>query len=186
MESYKVPAECTLVLVKPDGVKRNLATEIYNRLERVGLHIVGMKLRIHTTREQLDRHFPSSQEWVHTMGEKCLEGLTALGIQEGVVQSVLGTTDADEIGSQIREWNYEYLMSGVVCVMKVEGIHAIACVRKLIGHTIPYRADPGTIRGDFSTDSELAALEHRACCNIVHASANKDEAEQEIRCWFGE
>jgi nucleoside-diphosphate kinase len=48
--------ERTLVLVKPDGVKRGLAGEIIGRLERKGLKIVGMKL-IRVTPELAARHY---------------------------------------------------------------------------------------------------------------------------------
>ncbi len=69
----------------------------------------------------------------------------------------------------------------------VEGNHAIDVVRKMIGHTLPYMAAPGTIRGDYSTDSppDLANKEKRAIRNLVHASDSPPEsAAREISYWF--
>ena len=59
-------------------------------------------------------------------------------------------------------------------------------VRKIVGNTLPFKAEMGTIRGDFSVDSPvLANKEKRAVFNIVHASATPEEAEYEIKFWFG-
>jgi nucleoside-diphosphate kinase len=59
-------------------------------------------------------------------------------------------------------------------------------VRKIAGPTMPYLADMGTIRGDFSADSPaIANSEKRAVANIVHASETPEEAEHEIKYWFG-
>jgi nucleoside-diphosphate kinase len=52
--------ERTLVLVKPDGVKRGLAGEIIGRLERKGLRIVGMKF-VRLTPEHAARHYAEHQ-----------------------------------------------------------------------------------------------------------------------------
>ena len=99
---------------------------------------------------------------------------------------ILGTADPLAIGLKIKEWNYHYLTLGQVMVMVLQGIHAIDTVRKLIGHTLPYKAAPGTIRGDFSINApDLANVVGSACKNLVHASGNQAEAEQEeITNWF--
>jgi nucleoside-diphosphate kinase len=52
--------ERTLVLVKPDGVKRGLVGEIVGRLERKGLKIVGAKL-VHVSAETAGRHYAEHQ-----------------------------------------------------------------------------------------------------------------------------
>jgi nucleoside-diphosphate kinase len=52
---------------------------------------------------------------------------------------------------------------------------------------MPYLADMGTIRGDFSNDSPvLANVEKRAIMNLVHASETPEEAAHEIKFWFGD
>ena len=69
----------------------------------------------------------------------------------------------------------------------VEGVHAVDMVRKIAGNTLPYLAEMGTIRGDFSNDSPLLAnKEKRAVANIVHASETQEEAKHEIKHWFGD
>ena len=54
--------ERTLVIVKPDGVKRGLIGEVISRIERAGLKIVAMKM-VWATREQIEGFYPSSQDW---------------------------------------------------------------------------------------------------------------------------
>jgi nucleoside-diphosphate kinase len=51
---------------------------------------------------------------------------------------------------------------------------------------MPYVADMGTLRGDFSVDSPaIACAEQRAVMNILHASETPEEALHEINHWFG-
>ena len=55
-----------------------------------------------------------------------------------------------------------------------------------VGPTMPYIAEMGTIRGDFSNDSPLNAnVERRSVYNLVHASETPQEAKHEIEHWFG-
>jgi nucleoside-diphosphate kinase len=71
----------------------------------------------------------------------------------------------------------------VACVL--EGTHAVAVTRKLVGDTLPFRAAPGTIRGDFSADSPTVAnLHKRPVRNLIHASGTLEEAAFEIALWF--
>ena len=70
--------------------------------------------------------------------------------------------------------------------MIIQGVHAVDVVRKIAGDTMPYKADMGTIRGDFSIDSPaLANKEKRAVMNILHCSETAEEAEHEVKHWFG-
>lgn len=173
--------EQTLVLIKPDAVKRALIGAILQRFEQAGLKIVACKF-VHATAQQLDGHFPTSEEWVRGMGQKSLETYQEYGIDP---TEVLGTDDPLQIGLKIKEWNYQYLMLGPLVVVVLQGIHAIDTTRKLIGHTLPYKAASGTVRGDFSINApDLANLVGSACKNLIHASGDKIEAEQEIANWF--
>ena len=71
----------------------------------------------------------------------------------------------------IRKWLVDYMLSAPLVKMVVEGTHAVDMVRKICGPTLPYQADMGTIRGDFSNDSPVIAnAEKRAVANILHAS----------------
>ncbi len=77
------------------------------------------------------------------------------------------------------------ITEGPVIALVVEGLHAVEVVRKMVGSTEPKSAQPGTIRGDFAhhsyayTDSKGIAIK-----NLIHASGNVKEAEQEIKLWF--
>ena len=177
----KMIGERTLVLIKPDAVMRGLVGNICQRFEQSGLKMVACKMLL-ATRERLDGHFPKSEEWIRGMGEKTLETYREYSIDP---VEILGTADALTIGQKIKEWNYRYLMLGPIVAMVLQGIHAVDVVRKLIGHTLPYKAAPGTIRGDFSINSpDLANVVGSACKNLVHASGTIEEARQEIANWF--
>ena len=178
----KMKQEMTLVLVKPDGVKRGLIGEILSRIERRGLKIIAMKM-VWVDRNHLEKHLPSDPAWVERLGEKTLKTFTEYNIDPIAAQ---GTDNKMEIGTKVKELLFEYLSSGPIVAMVVQGIHAIDMVRKLVGHSLPVFAEMGTIRGDFSVDSPAVAnLESRAIKNIVHASETQAEADNEIHLWFG-
>ena len=175
--------ERTLALIKPDGVKRGLVGEIVRRIEQRGLKIVALKM-IQATREQIDGHYPKDQKWIHRLGEKSLGTYQKYGIDP---EKELGTADADEIGKRVRGWIVDFMVSGPVVKIVVEGVHAIDMVRKLCGNTLPNLADMGTIRGDYSVDSPaLANSDKRAVHNIIHASETPEEAKHELAYWFSQ
>jgi nucleoside-diphosphate kinase len=79
----------------------------------------------------------------------------------------------------------EFMESGPVLALVLEGVEAIACTRKLVGSTYPDQAPPGTIRGDFAHMSRAFANERGiAVANLVHASGSLDDAAHEIDVWF--
>ncbi len=76
---------------------------------------------------------------------------------------------------------------GPVIAFVLEGVEAIALIRKMVGVTEPKSALPGTIRGDYSHMSfGHADLNEVGIPNILHASGDKEEAAQEIAHWFSE
>lgn len=78
-----------------------------------------------------------------------------------------------------------FMQTGPVLALVLEGVDAVACVRKLVGATYPDQAGPGTIRGDFAHQSKAYANANRiAVANLVHASGNREEARREIDVWF--
>jgi len=173
--------ERTVVLVKPDGVKRGLAGDIFSRIEQRGLKIIALKM-VWATKEQIDGHYPKDKAWISRLGTKTLSTYKQYGIS---AKKELGTADPYEIGKNVRSWLIGYLTSGPVIKMVVEGIHAIDMVRKLAGNTLPYLAEMGTIRGDYSVDSPAAAnKDKRSIHNVMHASENSQEANHEIAYWF--
>lgn len=81
----------------------------------------------------------------------------------------------------------EMMQQGPVIALVLEGIDAVALVRKLVGTTEPKEALPGTIRGDYAHVSFNHANSHgQAIANIVHASGDPKEAKAEIAHWFSE
>lgn len=148
--------EKTLVLFKPDTVQRGLVGEILTRFERVGLKIVGTKMI-----------FPDKDHYYHHY--------------EDIGQMVTRR------GQQAFDVTLEMMQLGPVIAMVFEGVEAVALVRKMVGGTEPKSAAPGTIRGDFSHMSfEYADGQKKGIPNLIHASGDPKEAEQEIGHWFSE
>ena len=173
--------ERTVVVIKPDGVKRNLVEKILKRYTDAGLKIVSQKT-VTATRELAEKHYPASDEQVVGMGNKTL----AAAGEEGA-KRIFGTTNSRKIGMTLRKWMIEFLVSGPVVAVVLEGEDAVQKVRKITGFTDPSRAEKGTIRGDLGEDSIVKANEERrATYNLVHASGNKEEADREIKLWFPE
>lgn len=173
--------ERTLILIKPDGVQRALTGEILGRLERAGLKIVALRM-VRAERATLERHYPSNEDWVRTIGGKTKEAFETYGWD---VKARMGTDDALEIGRRVRGWLIDFMMTTPIVAAVFEGVHAVSVTRKLVGATLPVFANPGTIRGDFATDAPTVANEaQRPVRNLIHASGTVEEAEQEIGLWF--
>ncbi len=69
----------------------------------------------------------------------------------------------------------EFMISGPILVMVLEGENAIAKNRQIMGPTDPSKAAAGTIRGDFATSIER---------NAVHGSDSPQTAKEEISFFF--
>ena len=132
--------EKTLVLVKPDGVKKHICGEVISRFERKGLALHAIKL-IEVSMELAKRHYGEHE------GKPFFQGLI------------------------------DFITSGKVLAMVVEGENAIAAVRQINGATDPLKAVPGSIRGDFATSIDE---------NIVPASDAPEPAARDIGLWFPE
>lgn len=146
--------ERTLILVKPDGVKRGLIGEIISRFEKAGLKVIGMKM-----------------VWVDEKFAK-----------EHYTEDI-----AKRRGEKVRKSLLDFIKSGPVVSMCIEGVEAIEVVRKMVGVTEPKAAQPGTIRGDYSHISfGKADASGKAVENLIHASSDKKDAEREIKLWFSE
>ncbi len=173
--------ERTFVMVKPDGVKRGLTGEIIKRIEQRGLKVIALEM-FQPSIDQIDNHYPKDEIWIARLGEKTLNTYAKYGYD---AVEELGTDDKLAIGQMVRKWLIDYMTSAPLVKMVVEGVHVVDMVRKLAGNTMPYIAEMGTIRGDFSVDSAAAAnKDKRAVHNIIHASETPQEAEHEISHWF--
>jgi nucleoside-diphosphate kinase len=71
----------------------------------------------------------------------------------------------------------DFITSGPLVAIALEGQDAISTVRAMMGETHPTKSAPGTIRGDLAL--ELAA-------NVVHGSDSPESAERELAIFFGD
>lgn len=148
--------ERTLIILKPDAVKRGIVGEILTRFERVGLKIVASRMFQPTTDHYFE-HYEKIGKMVSRRGQDKFE-ITLRMMQEGPVIAFV-----------------------------LEGVEAVALVRKMVGTTEPKSAQPGTIRGDYAHISfGHADKEGIGIPNIIHASGDPEEAQREIDHWFSD
>jgi len=102
-----------------------------------------------------------------------LVGLRMLDVSRDLAQRHY----AVHAGKHFYEGLVEFITSGPVAAVALEGPDAIATVRRMVGRTMPNEAEPGTIRGDLG----ISGLR-----NLIHASDAPETAESEIGMWFGE
>ncbi|MEY4397969.1 MAG: hypothetical protein RLZ53_545 [Actinomycetota bacterium] len=134
--------QATLVLIKPDGVKRNLIGNIIQRLEDKGYTVAELRL-VQPTRDLLAQHYAEHQ------------------------------------GKPFYEPLVEFMLSGPVVAIRLEGHRVIEGFRSLAGATDPTFAAPGTIRGDLGRDWGLKVMQ-----NLVHGSDSEESAARELGIWF--
>jgi nucleoside-diphosphate kinase len=178
-----VKEEKTYVMMKPDGVRKGLIGEVIKRFEQRDLKVVMLEMFV-PSREDMDNHYPKDETWIARLGEKTSTTYEKYGYD---LMKDFGTTDKLAIGKDVRGWVIDYMTSAPLVKMVIEGVHAVDMVRKISGPTLPYLADMGTIRGDYSADSPAVAnAEKRAVENILHASETPEEAAHEMKHWFGD
>ncbi|WP_243056978.1 nucleoside-diphosphate kinase [Nocardioides sp. SR21] len=132
----------TLVLLKPDAVRRGLVGEVVRRIEAKGYGLVALDLR-DATPELLAEHY------------------------------------AEHEGKPFYQPLVDFMLSGPVVAIVLEGERCIEGFRSLAGATDPTVAAPGTIRGDLGRDWGLAVQQ-----NLVHGSDSEESAAREIGIWF--
>lgn len=137
----------TLVLIKPDGLKKSLTGNILTRLSETRLEIAGASI-VRVTRELAQEHYVSLKD------EPFFEEL---------IKYIMG----------------EFHDRRKVMALVYHGEDAIKKVREICGATNPEEADPLTIRGGYGRITTSGIYE-----NAIHASANLEEAEREIKLWF--
>ena len=124
----------TLILIKPDGVKKRHIGDIINRFEERGFNILNIRM------------------------------LT------------INSDQASDFYSIHKEKPFfpeliDYITSGPIVQVVLEGNSAIEVVRHMVGATNSLKADSGTIRGDFG-------LSHTE--NVIHASDSVDSFNREL------
>ena len=174
--------EMTFVMIKPDGVRKGLIGEIINRFERRDLKVIALDM-FRPSKSEMDNHYPKDKKWLERIGERTTGTYLKYGHDP---KRDFGTTELEKIGKEVRRWLIDFMTSAPLVKMVVQGPHAVDMVRKIVGPTMPYLAEIGTIRGDFSSDSAISAnIDHRAIYNLIHASETPQEAAHEIKHWFG-
>ncbi|MCX6743555.1 MAG: nucleoside-diphosphate kinase [Candidatus Parcubacteria bacterium] len=170
--------EKTLVIIKPDGVQRNLIGEITSRFERSGLKLVATKL-LRADDKMVEKHYTIDPEWVKKVGLKAIGSYKEKGLTPP-------NDDPIAVGKDVLKRLKDFMTAGPVLAMVWEGNEAVSLVRKICGSTEPFSAAIGTIRGDYNPIEtyQMADLANRAIRNLVHASGTPDEAEKEITIWF--
>ena len=138
------PMQRTLVLVKPDGVKRRLIGEIIARIERKGYEVVALK-KMRADRSILEAHY------------------------------------GEHKGKPFYEPLLEFMLSGPIVAMIVEGQRVIEGFRSIAGATDPTVAAPGSIRGDLARDQGTKVVQ-----NLVHGSDSEESAVREMAIFFPE
>ena len=69
----------------------------------------------------------------------------------------------------------QFITASPILALVVEGLEAITVIRAMLGATNGLKAEPGTIRGDFSSSRQM---------NLVHASDGPEAAERGIALYF--
>lgn len=137
----------TLVLIKPDGLKRSLTGNILTRLSETKFEIAGAKV-VRVTRELAEKHYG------HLRDKPFFDEL---------IRYIMG-----ELHDRRK-----------VLALVYYGEDAIRNVKELAGETNPEEADSVSIRGAYGRVTTKGLFE-----NVIHASANEEEAEREIKLWF--
>lgn len=139
--------EQTLVLIKPDGLKKSLTGNILTRLSETRLEIAGARI-VRVTRELAEEHYTLLKDQPFF---------------EELIQYIMG----------------QFHERRKVMALVYHGEDAIQKVRAICGATNPEEAEPASIRGAYGRITTSGIYE-----NAIHASANPEEAEREIKLWF--
>lgn len=137
----------TLVLIKPDGLKKSLTGNILTRLSETKLEIIAAKM-IRVPRNLAEEHYR------HLKDKPFFEDL-------------------------MRYIQGEFHSRKKVMALVYWGDNAIKKTRELAGSTNPEEAESTSIRGSFGRITTRGVFE-----NVVHVSADEEEAEREIKLWF--
>lgn len=146
--------EQTLIILKPDAVKRGIAGEIITRFEKVGLKIVGIKM-LQPDREHFYQHYEGISKMVSRRGEEAFN-VTLEMMQEGPVIAVV--------------------LEGIKAVSLVRKMVGETEPEKAAPGTV--RGDYAHMGFEHSNKEKIGVP------NVIHASGDPQEAAAEIKHWF--
>ncbi len=130
--------EKTLVMIKPNGTRRNIVGKVISRFESSRLKVVRLEMKTFTRDE-------AAEFYKEHKGKYYFDPLL------------------------------DFIVSGPIVAIVLEGENAIANVRTIIGATDPEKASPGTLRYDLADSMRE---------NLVHASDGPESAKREIEFHF--
>ena len=130
--------ESTLLIVKPDGVRRGLVGEVLRRAEDKGLRVAEIR-SLTIDRPLAEEHYGEHR-------------------------------DKPFFGELV-----DFITSGPLVAMVLEGHEAVKAARQVIGATNPLEANTGSIRGDFALEVGK---------NMVHGSDADESAQREAKLFF--
>ena len=148
--------ERTLIIIKPDAVKRGIVGELLSRFERVGLKIVGTKM-VRPDQEHFHYHYEDISKMVSRRGQKAFDVTLAM-MQEGPVIAMV--------------------LEGIEAVTLVRKMVGTTEPKSAQPGTI--RGDYAHISFGHA-DKEGIGIP-----NIIHASGDEKEAAAEINHWFSD
>lgn len=148
--------ERTLILLKPDAVKRALVGEVIARFEKAGLKIVGMKM-VKPDEAHYHHHYETISKLISRRGQEVFDRNANFMMTGPVIAAVLQGVDAVE------------------AVRKIVGPTEPKSAQP---GTI--RGDYAHMSMDHSNNKNSGLP------NIIHASGDSNEAKQEIAHWFAD
>jgi len=134
----------TLVLIKPDGLKKSLTGNILTRLAETKLRIVGAKV-VHVSKELAEEHYAH---------------LKSKPFFNDVIKYLMGDLHGEEYSR--------------VLALVYKGEDAIGKVRKLAGATNPEEADATSIRGQYGRLTTAGLFENVLHCSDTEESAERE------------
>jgi nucleoside-diphosphate kinase len=106
------------------------------------------------------------------------KGLRLAGLRQLIMERELAQRHyAEHAGKPFYDELVEFITSGPLVAMVLEGEDAVEAARQVIGATNPLEASPGSIRGDFAISVGQ---------NMVHGSDSADSASREVGLFFPE
>ena len=148
--------ERTLIVLKPDALKRGIVGEIITRFERAGLKIVAMKM-LEPDYDHYYEHYEKIGEMISRRGQEAFD-VTLEFMQEGPVIAVV--------------------LEGIEAASLVRKMVGTTEPKSALPGTI--RGDYAHISFEYANNIGVGIP------NLIHASGDSKEAKKEIAHWFAE
>lgn len=148
-------SKSTFIMLKPDAIDRHLEHDIIQIFLDEGYQIIRKK-EVVVDEKLILKHY-----------EEVIQKVNQAYFQEGIIRTFVGK-------------------KVIALELSASKDTIIEDVRTLVGVTDPIKADKKSIRGRYALDSlEVAMKEKRTLRNLIHASDSCENAEQEMKLWFG-